>query len=47
MDGMQYTSDHKNYGYYDPYVLNAYPRLIALDGSTEVTVKGIGFVNSG
>lgn len=34
MDGHQYTSDHKTYGYYDPYVLNAYPRLIASDGST-------------
>lgn len=47
MDGQQYTSDHKTYGYYDPYVLNAYPRLIALDGSTQITIKGIGFVNSG
>lgn len=47
MDGQQYTDDHITYGYFDPYVLNVYPRLISLDGSTTITINGIGFVNSG
>lgn len=42
-----YTSDNKTYGFFDPFVLDANPRLIATDGSTKVDIKGIGFVNSG
>jgi len=29
-----YTSDNKTYGFFDPFVLDAVPRLIATDGST-------------
>jgi hypothetical protein len=46
MNGMDYTSDYKTYGYFDPYVLNAEPRLISVDGTTKVRIKGFGFVNS-
>jgi len=46
LNGVDYTNSNMTYGYYDPYVIDAQPRLIAVDGSTEVTLSGIGFVNS-
>lgn len=46
MNGNDYTNDQKTYGYFDPYVLNAEPRLISVDGTTKVKIKGFGFVNS-
>lgn len=47
LNGEDYTNDQKTYGYFDPYVLDAIPRLISVDGTTIVLVKGFGFVNSG
>jgi len=47
LNGLDYTHDKKNYGFYDPYVIDVQPRLIHIDGSTDVTLKGIGFVDSG
>jgi hypothetical protein len=47
LNGIDFTADKKTYGYFDPYVLNAEPRLIATDGSTMLKIKGFGFVNSG
>lgn len=47
INGESYTSDNKTYGYFDPFVLDASPKLLATDGSTKVQVKGIGFVDSG
>lgn len=46
MNGKDYTNDEKTYGYFDPYVLNAEPRLISVEGTTKVRIKGFGFVNS-
>lgn len=46
-NGESYTSDNHTYGFFDPFVLDATPRLIAIDGSTQVAIKGIGFVDSG
>ena len=46
LNGKDYTNDGKTYGYFDPYVLNAEPRLISVDGTTKVTIKGFGFVAS-
>lgn len=46
LNSKDYTNDGKTYGYYDPYVLNAEPKLISVDGSTLVRIKGFGFVNS-
>ena len=46
INGESYTSDNKTYGFFDPFVLDAQPRLIATDGSTIVEIKGIGFVDS-
>jgi len=46
MNGEDYTNDGKTYGYFDPYVLNAEPRLISVEGTTVVRIKGFGFVNS-
>lgn len=47
INGESYTSDNKTYGYFDPFVLDANPKLLATDGSTKVQIKGIGFVDSG
>jgi len=46
VSGIAYTSDNKYYGYYDPYILNAEPKLISVDGTTKVKIIGFGFVNS-
>ena len=47
MNGDDYTNDMVTYGFYDAFVLNVSPRLIARKGGTKLTVKGFGFVNSG
>ena len=47
LNGFDYSNDNATFGFYDPYVISAEPRLIATDGSTRVKVKGLGFVNSG
>ena len=47
INGESYTSDNNTYGFFDPYVLDAKPRLISTDGSTTVAIQGIGFVDSG
>ena len=47
INGIDYSKDNKTFGFFDPYVIDVQPRLIAVDGSTKVNVKGIGFVNSG
>lgn len=47
VNGESYTNDNKTYGYFDPFVLDADPKLLATDGTTNVQVKGLGFVNSG
>ena len=46
-NGLDYTNDNMTFGYYDPYVIDVEPRLLATDGTTDITVKGLGFVNSG
>ena len=46
LNGKDYTNDGKTYGYFDPYVLNAEPRLISVEGTTKVRIKGFGFVAS-
>lgn len=47
VNGESYTNDNKTFGYFDPFVLDANPKLLASDGSTNVQIKGIGFVDSG
>jgi hypothetical protein len=47
INGESYTSDNHTYGFFDPFVLDAVPRLISTDGTTKVAVKGLGFVDSG
>lgn len=46
-NGVDYTSDNKTYGYYDPYLIDVKPRLISRDGSTKLTLIGLGFADSG
>jgi hypothetical protein len=47
LNGESYTNDNKTFGYFDPFVLDADPKLLATDGSTAVQIKGLGFVDSG
>jgi hypothetical protein len=47
VNGESYTNDNKTYGYFDPFVLDASPKVLSQDGSTKVQIKGIGFVDSG
>lgn len=47
MNGVDFTNDNRTYGYYDPYLIDAFPRLININGTTIVTVTGLGFVDSG
>jgi len=46
-NGIDFTNDNKTYGYYDPYLIDVKPRLIAKDGSTKLTLIGLGFADSG
>ena len=46
-NGYDYTNDNLTFGYYDPYVIDVEPRLLATDGTTDIVVKGLGFVDSG
>jgi hypothetical protein len=45
-NGQDYTNDNKTYGFFDPYILDVYPRLISPKGTTKVRLYGFGFVNS-
>jgi hypothetical protein len=36
VNGESYTNDNKTFGYFDPFVLDANPKLLASDGSTNV-----------
>lgn len=47
VNGESYTNDNKTFGYFDPFVLDAEPKLLATDGTTAVQIKGLGFVDSG
>jgi len=47
LNDVDYSHDNKTFGYFDPFVVDAKPRLINIDGSTKVTITGIGFVDSG
>ncbi len=47
MNGLDFTNDNKTYGYFDPYLIDAQPRLLSINGTTIVTLTGIGFVDSG
>jgi hypothetical protein len=47
LNDVDYSHDNKTFGYFDPYIIDAYPRLLYVDGSTKVTIKGLGFVDSG
>ena len=46
MNGNDYTNDHITYGYFDAYVIDVIPKLIPIQGGTNLTMKGFGFVDS-
>ena len=46
LNGKDYSNNGKQFGFYDPFVLQVSPKLISKTGSTRVEIKGFGFVNS-
>jgi len=46
-NGNDWSNDHVNFSYIDPFVLGVKPRLISPRGDTKVTVEGFGFANTG
>ena len=46
MNGADYSNDKKTFGFYDPFVLDVFPKLISKTGSTKITVNGFGFVDT-
>jgi hypothetical protein len=46
MNGADYTNNKKTFGFFDPYIIDAHPKLINTRGTTMVTIKGLGFVDS-
>jgi len=47
INGESYTNDNHTFGFFDPFVLDANPKLLATDGSTHIQIKGLGFVDTG
>lgn len=47
INGESYTNDNHTFGFFDPFVLDANPKLLSVDGSTHVQIKGLGFVDTG
>lgn len=45
MDGEDYTSDGREFGFFDPYILRVDPKLVKTKGNTTIRIKGYGFVN--
>lgn len=45
MDGEDYTSDGREFGFFDPYILRVDPKLVTTKGNTTIRIKGYGFVN--
>ena len=46
MNGNDYTNDRITYGYFDAYVIDVNPKLIPIQGGTNLTMTGFGFVDS-
>lgn len=46
MNGNDYTNDHVTYGYFDAFVIDVNPKLIPIQGGTNLTMTGFGFVDS-
>ena len=46
VNGVDFSNDKKQFGFYDPFVLHASPILISTTGSTKLEIKGFGFVDS-
>ena len=47
LNGIDYTSDRKNYTYYDAFVLDLVPKFGRKEGGTLVSVMGFGFADTG
>ena len=46
-NGDDYTNNHFNYTFYDPYVLKVVPQMVSSKGGTRLNIYGFGFANSG
>lgn len=42
----EFTSDGKEYGFYDPYVWKVTPKMVSKKGNTTILIYGYGFVNT-
>ena len=46
MNGKDYSNSKKEFGFYDPFVVDVNPKLISKSGKTKITVSGLGFVDT-
>lgn len=46
LDDEYYTSDGKEFGFYDPFVWNVKPKMVSRKGNTTIRIHGYGFVNT-
>ena len=46
MNGEDFSNDGKEFGFFDPFVFNAKPKLISKSGNTKIKVSGFGFVDT-
>ena len=46
LDDEYYTSDNKEFGFYDPFVWNVKPKMVSRKGNTTIRIHGYGFVNT-
>ncbi len=46
LDDEYYTSDNKEFGFYDPFVWNVKPKMVSRRGNTTIRIHGYGFVNT-
>lgn len=42
-----FTNDHRNYTYYDAFVLDLVPHFGSRAGNTKISVMGFGFADTG
>lgn len=47
LNGIDYTHDHRNYTYYDAFVLDLVPHFGSRAGNTKISVMGFGFADTG
>lgn len=46
LNGVDFTNGKKTYGFFDPFLFDVRPKLISSSGTTQITLIGLGFVDS-